>query len=116
MEATEIFAAYREFMPTLCIRYKLDRHKLRDFETYARSWPGPIERCGGTLIGYYLPTKIAGRTDEALALIDFPSLTAYEQYRERLLSDQEACENVARMDASGCVLVEDRSFLQRVGA
>lgn len=101
-------------MFTLCIRYKLDQHKLSDFEQYAKNWPAPIERCGGKLIGYFLPTKFAGATDLALALIDFPSLAAYEQYRERLINDPDASENVARANQSGCILVEDRSFLQRV--
>jgi hypothetical protein len=49
-------------MITLCIRYKIDIHKLLDFEDYAKAWPAPI---------------------------DFPSHT------------------------SGCILAEDRSFLQR---
>jgi hypothetical protein len=103
-------------MLTLRIRYKLDAHKLADFEEYAKSWPAPIERCGGKLIGYFLATKFAGPTDLALALIDFPNLAAYERYRERLMSDPEARGNVARADQSGCILVEDRSFLQRVGS
>ncbi|MGI8771142.1 MAG: NIPSNAP family protein [Acidobacteriaceae bacterium] len=100
-------------MPTLCIRYKLDAHKLADFEKYARNWPATIERCGGTLLGYFLPTKLAGPTDFGLALIDFPDLAAYEQYRDRLMQDPDAKANVAQADASGCILVEDRSFLER---
>jgi hypothetical protein len=86
---------------------------LRSFEEYARNWPATIERCGGKLIGYFLPTKLAGPTDEGLALIDFPNLAAYEQYRERLMSDPDAVQNVARADQSGCILLENRSFLQR---
>jgi uncharacterized protein (DUF1330 family) len=101
-------------MITLCIRYTLDISKLADFEDYARRFPEPIERCGGKLVGYYLPTKIAGPTNFALALIDFPSLAAYELYRDNLLADADALENVRRMEKSGCVLIEDRSFLRRV--
>jgi hypothetical protein len=102
-------------MVTLCIRYKLDAHKLSDFEEYARNWPTLIERCGGELIGYFLPTRLAGATDVALALINFPTLAVYEQYRERLMNDPDARENVDRANRSGCILVEDRSFLQPVG-
>jgi hypothetical protein len=101
-------------MITLCIRYTLDISKLADFEDYARRFTEPIKRCGGNLIGYYLPTKIAGPTNFALALIDFPSLAAYETYRANLLSDADALENVRRMEKSGCVLIEDRSFLRQV--
>jgi NIPSNAP len=77
-------------MPTLCIRYKINPNRLSDFEAYARNWPKPIERCGGKLIGYFLPTKLAGRTDSAIALIDFPSLATYEEYRRRLMEDPDA--------------------------
>ena len=101
-------------MLTLCIRYTLDISKLADFEDYARRFPEPIERCGGKLVGYYLPTKIAGPTNFALALIDFPSLAAYEKYRDNLLADAAAVENVRRMEKSGCVLIEDRSILRQV--
>ncbi len=71
-------------MLTLCIRYTLDPTKLADFEAYARAVTGPIERCGGKVVGYYAPTKFAGPTNSALSLIDFPSLAAYERYREAL--------------------------------
>ena len=101
-------------MLTVCIRYTLDSHKLADFERYAREWPEPIRRCGGELIGYYLPTKIAGPTNWAIALIDFPSLAAYEQYRHALTKDPQANANVEFADNSGCIQVEDRTVLRRV--
>ena len=101
-------------MMTLCIRYTLDANKLADFETYAQSLRKPIERCGGTYVGYYLPTKIAGPTNVALGLIDFPDLAAYERYRDRLGSDPDGVESVRRATAAGCILNEDRSFIRRV--
>jgi hypothetical protein len=100
-------------MITLCIRYTLDPGKLADFEAYARGVAGPAERCGGRIAGYYLPTKVAGPTNFALALIDFPSLAAYEQYRAKLAADPEHTEIAQRCAGSGCILIEDRSFLQR---
>ena len=101
-------------MITLCIRYTLDAGKLADFEAYARSVAGPIERCGGKVAGYYTPTKFAGPTNVGLALIDFPSLAAYERYREALAADPEHVEVARRAQQAGVILVEDRSFLQRV--
>jgi hypothetical protein len=100
-------------MITVCIRYTIEMHKLRDFERYARNWPEPIRRCGGELIGYFLPTKIAGPTNFALALINFPDLAAYGKYREALMRDPDAKENLEFADKSGCILVEDRSILER---
>jgi hypothetical protein len=101
-------------MITLCIRYTLDAAKLADFEAYARSVAGPIERCGGKVVGYYSPTKFAGPTNTALSLIDFSSLAAYERYREALAADPEHAEVARRAGQAGVILVEDRSFVQRV--
>jgi hypothetical protein len=101
-------------MITLCICYTLDHNKLADFETYARSWAKPVARHGGELLGYFLPTKIAGSTNTALALIGFPNLTVYEQYRDGLMTDPEVIANVRQVEASGCILNEDRSFVRRV--
>ena len=101
-------------MITLCIRYTLDAHKRSDFARYAQALTKTIPRCGGELVGYWLPTKFAGTTNSALALIDFPSLAAYEQYREALAADPEHVEVARRAAQAGVILVEDRSFLQRV--
>jgi NIPSNAP protein len=101
-------------MMTLCIRYALDANKLADFEAYARALPGPVERCGGKIAGYYLPTKFAGPTNVALGFIDFPNLAAYEQYRDKLMADPDNAEAVRRAEAAGCIVSEDRSFLRRV--
>jgi hypothetical protein len=101
-------------MMTLCIRYTLDVNKLADFEAYQRSLRKPVERCGGTYVDCFLPTKIAGPTNSALGLIDFPNLAAYEAYRAALLSDPEAVECLRRAEAAGCILNEDRSFVRRV--
>ncbi len=99
-------------MITCCIQYTLDPHQIDDFEEYARRWPPIIERCGGKLIGYFLPKE--GATNFALALIDFETLSDYEHYRKRLAADPDAQQNLADAKASRCILVESRSFLRRV--
>jgi len=103
-----------ERMITLQIRYTLDIAKTADFEAYARALIEPIERCGGSNAQYYLPTKIAGPTNQALALIDFPDLASYERYRANLLSDAGAVECLRLVETSGAILNEDRSFIRRV--
>jgi hypothetical protein len=100
-------------MITVCIRYTIDTQKTNEFEQYARNWPKPIRRCGGELVGYFLPTKIAGPTNFALALINFPTLAAYEHYRDALMCDPDARANVEMADKSGCILLEDRSILRQ---
>ena len=101
-------------MVTLCIRYTLDANKLPDFEAYARALPAQIERAGGKVAGYYLPTKLAGPTNSALGLIDFANLAAYEAYRGKLAADPEAAQNLRRAEAAGCILNEERSFIRSV--
>ena len=90
------------------------REQAPDFEAYARAIAAPIERCGGKVVGYYAPTKFAGPTNSALSLIDFPSLAVYERYREALAADPEHLEVARRAGQAGVILVEDRSFVQRV--
>ena len=101
-------------MITLYIRYTLDAGKRDDFERYARGLKGIIPRCGGDLVGYWLPTKFAGPTNIATAMINFPSLAAYEQYRERLGKDPDSVENFRRAEETGCILVEDRTIMEQV--
>ena len=101
-------------MITLCISYTLDARKRDDFERYARGLKGIIPRCGGDLVGYWLPTRFAGPTNIATAMINFPSLAAYEQYRERLGKDPDSVENLQRAEETGCILVEDRTFMEQV--
>jgi hypothetical protein len=96
---------------TCCIQYTLDPRQIPAFDDYAARWPPIIDRCGGKLIGYYLPKE--GANNFALALIDFASLADYEIYRQRLADDPDAKQNVADAAKSGCILVESRSFLRR---
>ena len=103
-------------MITLSVRYTIDANKLADFEAYALALRQPIRRCGGEFVGYYLPTKIAGPTNIALGLIDFPNLAAYEQYRGKLMSDPDGVACLRRAEAAGCILNEDRSFIRRIPA
>jgi hypothetical protein len=54
------------------------------------------------------------RNDWAIALIDFESLTAYEQYRARLAADPGAQANAAFVREARAILAERRSFLRKV--
>src|SRR2546427_13290773 len=72
---------------TVFIRYQLDPFKRDAFEAYARRWLTIIPKCGGDLIGYWMPHE--GTNNIAYALISFESLAAYEAYRARLRTDSE---------------------------
>jgi uncharacterized protein (DUF1330 family) len=99
-------------MITCVIQYTLDPHHIDDFEKYATTWPPIIERCGGRLTGYYLPHE--GANDFAIALIDFESLAAYEQYRVHLAADPDAQANRRHALETRCIRAERRSFLRKV--
>ena len=99
-------------MITCCIKYTLDPFRIADFEEYARRWLSIIPRCGGGLLGYWLPNE--GTNNVALAMIEFDSLAAYEQYRARLKDDPEGAANFAFAQETRCILVEERTFLRRV--
>jgi NIPSNAP protein len=94
------------------IRYQIDPSQHDAFRKYAENWGHIIPRCGGQLIGYFLPHE--GTNDVAWGLIAFESLAAYEAYRTRLKLDPEARENFALAQSKRLVLREERTFLEVV--
>lgn len=101
-------------MITLCIRYQFDPDKIAGIQTYFEEEQKVIERSGGKIVGYFMPTDFAGPTNEALGLIDLPSLAAYETYRQILADDTESKRNRSRLQESGARVVMQRSFIRRV--
>ena len=101
-------------MITLCIRYTFNPDHLADLRAYVEAEQGVIERSGGRIQGYFLPTDFAGPTNEAMGLIDLPSLAAYEQYRQVLADDAEHKKNIVRLQQSGAGVAMNRSIIQRV--
>ena len=99
-------------MITCIIRYQIDPFQLDQFKTYAENWGRVIPRCGGHLIGYFLPHE--GTNDVGWGLIAFDSLAAYETYRARLRSDSEALANFALAQSKRIILREERNFVQVV--
>lgn len=95
---------------TCVIRYQIDPFQREAFKKYAENWGRIIPRCGGHLIGYFLPYE--GTNDVAWGLIAFDSLAAYEAYRARLKSDKEAQENFATAQAKRLILREERNFVE----
>lgn len=97
---------------TCIIRYEIDPFQRDAFREYAQRWGRVIPRCGGHLVGYFLPHE--GTNDVAWGLISFPSLAAYEAYRARLQADAEGAANFAFARDRRFVLKEERSFVQNV--
>ncbi len=97
---------------TCFIRYQIDPHQRAAFEQYAQNWGRIIPRCGGHLLGYFLPYE--GTNDVAWGLIAFESLAAYEAYRSRLKADPEARQNLAMAYDKRLILREERNFVEIV--
>ena len=97
---------------TCFIRYQIDPFQRAEFQEYAETWGRIIPRCGGHLIGYFLPHE--GTNDVAWGLIAFDSLAAYEAYRTRLRSDSEARENFVTAQSKQLILREERTFVEVV--
>ena len=100
-------------MMMLCvIRYQIDPFQRDAFKKYAENWGRIIPRCGGHLVGYFLPHE--GTNDIAWGLIAFPSLSAYEAYRTRLKADPDGRENFATSQTKRFILREERNFVEVV--
>ena len=99
-------------MLTCIIRYQIDPFQREAFKQYAENWGRIIPRCGGHLVGYFLPLE--GTNDVAWGLIAFDSLASYEVYRARLKSDPEARENFAMAQTKRLIIREERNFVEVV--
>jgi hypothetical protein len=95
------------------IRYEIDPFQREAFQRYAERWGSIIPRCGGRLLGYFLPHE--GTNDVAWGVIAFESLAAYEAYRARLRADEEGRANFAAAQAGRFIRREERTFVEVVG-
>jgi hypothetical protein len=100
-------------MPITCfIRYEIDPFQRAAFKEYAENWGRIIPRCGGHLVGYFLPHE--GSNDIAWGLIAFDSLAAYEAYRARLKTDAEGKANFEMAQKMRFIRREERTFTEIV--
>ena len=97
---------------TCFIRYQIDPFQRTAFREYAELWGPIIPRCGGRLLGYFLPHE--GTNDVAWGLIDFDNLASYEVYRARLRADPEAIKNFERAQEKRFIVSEERTFTELV--
>jgi hypothetical protein len=97
---------------TCFIRYEIDPFQRASFAAYAKAWLDIIPKCGGHLVGYWLPHE--GTNDVAWGLSSFASLAAYEAYRARIKADPAGRANFAFAEQNRFVLREERTFLEAV--
>jgi hypothetical protein len=112
---------------TCFLRYVIEPDRLTEFEQYARTWMHLIERFGGTHHGYFVadetPASAAfsfpgigeeGAANIAIALFSFPSLEAYETYREKVAFDPECHAATARYEATKFFTGYERTFMRAI--
>jgi hypothetical protein len=97
---------------TCFIRYQIDPFQRAAFARYAQAWGRIIPRCGGQLVGYFLPHE--GTNDIAWGLIAFDSMAAYERYRATLRADEEGKANFEMAQSMRFILREERTWLVAV--
>ncbi|GLZ51970.1 NIPSNAP family protein [Actinomycetospora sp. NBRC 106378] len=69
-------------MTTCVVRCTIGPPEIDVLERFAATWMDLVDRHGGTHHGYYLPGE--GASDEALALVGFPSLADDELCRQHV--------------------------------
>jgi NIPSNAP len=97
---------------TCIIRYEIDPFQREAFKKYAQNWGRIIPRCGGHLLGYFLPYQ--GTNYVAWGLIAFESLAAYEVYQARLRQDPDGRKNFKMAQTKRFILREERNFVEVV--
>lgn len=99
-------------MITCYLKYVIDPYKVEDFEIYAKMWIPLVNRFGGTHHGYFLPHE--GANNIAYALFSFPTLSDYEEYREKIKSDAECIEAFQHASKTRCIISFERSFMKPI--
>jgi hypothetical protein len=99
---------------TCFIEYEIDPFQREVFKEYAEHWLRIIPKCGGNLLGYFLPYE--GSNNIAYGLISFANLAAYESYRARLKVDADGRNNFSFAQSKRFILREQRTFLENVAA
>ncbi|WP_166269168.1 NIPSNAP family protein [Marinobacter caseinilyticus] len=99
-------------MITCYLNYTIDPYKVVEFEHYAKLWIPLVEKLGGQHHGYFLPSE--GANNRAVALFSFPSLAAYEQYREASFADPGCVSAFQYAKDTRCVVSCERSFMRPV--
>jgi NIPSNAP len=99
-------------MVTCYLKYIIDPYKTAEFEIYGKMWIPLVNKFGGMHHGYFMPHE--GANNIALALFTFPSLAAYEAYREKIVLDPDCQKAFEYADQTRCILSYERSFMRPV--
>jgi len=99
-------------MITCYLKYVIDPYKIIEFEEYAKMWIPLVNKFGGTHHGYFLPHE--GANNISYALFSFPSLATYEEYREKIKTDEASIRAFKHAEETRCIFSFERSFMKPI--
>lgn len=99
-------------MITCHLTYIVDPQQLDAFEEYGRHWIDLVNEMGGHHHGYLLPHE--GANNVAFASFSFPSLAAYEEYRNQIPSCEKCSKVLANAEKLQFIISYERSFMRPV--
>lgn len=99
-------------MVTCYLKYIIDPFKIDEFEHYAKLWIPLVEKFGGIHHGYFMPHE--GANNIALALFSFPTLSLYEEYRNKIKIDSDCQAAIKYYEDTKCFLSFERSFMRPI--
>ena len=99
-------------MVTCFLKYVIDPHKVDEFAHYGKLWIDLVNEMGGIHHGYLLPHE--GANNIGYAQFSFPSLAAYEAYRNEIPGNARCQEAFRYAQQTGCILSYERSFCKPI--
>ncbi|GAB5555156.1 MAG: NIPSNAP family protein [Saprospiraceae bacterium] len=99
-------------MVTCFLKYTIDPLKVKEFEHYGKLWIDLVNEMGGTHHGYLKPYE--GPNNIGYASFSFPSLTAYESYRNEIPNCDQCQAALEYATNTACILSYERSFMQPI--
>ncbi|PWQ95982.1 NIPSNAP family protein [Leucothrix arctica] len=99
-------------MVTCFLKYVIDPQKIEEFKHYGQLWIDLVNRMGGLHHGYLIPHE--GPNNIGYATFSFPSLAAYEEYRNKIPNCPNCQEAFEYSKASACIISLERNFFTPV--
>ena len=99
-------------MVTCFLKYVVNPNKVKEFEHYGKLWIDLVNEMGGLHHGYLLPHE--GPNNIAYASFSFPSLTAYEEYRNKIPNCPKCQNAVEYYKKTACFLSFERNFFKPI--
>ncbi len=99
-------------MTTCFLKYVIDPAKVTEFEYYGKLWIDLVNEMGGLHHGYLLPHE--GANNIGYASFSFPSLAAYEMYRNAIQHSPKCLEAFKYANDTQCIISYERNFLKPV--